>query len=858
MLELPRPPSDWAFVGRKAELELALAELDAGRSGLVIAGPPGVGRTRLAREIARAAAARGLATVWLSGDAADREHFAAFEASRSGLLVVDDAHLLAAPVARRVESAVKDGGVFLVATLASGQRGPDAIRSLWKEAIAPRIDLAPLAEPVLAELLESALAARVERGTCRLLWRACQGNLVWLRELLREGLARSVLERHGGVWRYSGPLLLGAPLRDLALEIVQSLPDAACRAFESIALAEALELPLLGTALADGTLELLERRGLVAIERDGVRSSARVAQPLCAEAVRQGMPRSRSLQVHRELGAGLLRLGLRRSGDRFRVASFLLEGDPAAGAPFFASAADEAWVRGDAVLAERFARAALHGDDAGPARHVLAEALADQNRFEDAFAEWEALGALEIDDALRARAARSHAGILAWARGRTKEACEVLERAEERVASHDLKRALAAMRASIGLADLPPDRVLAETELVLREPDLPPYVEWRSLSSHFFAANALGRFARVLEQRPRALRAVARQRATSPFAEMFVDINTFYALLFTAAFPAAEQLASERREAHAENPYVVTRGYWTYGLGQVLLWRGRMDAATALFREASTLLLAYDNGVRQTVLFDLAVARALAGAGAEAEQLLAEGEASRRAPPFMLPGHDRARACVRAARGEHSAAREILVEAGRSLLASGRALPAILALHDAIRFGAGVETARALDKAASHTDGPLLAVLADHGFALARRDAPALDDASRRLADLGALFYAAEAARAACEHHTKAGDAAAALLSRNAFERLAAQCEGAAFPPLGIGDPLTRREREVAELAARGASDREIAARLSLSVRTVNAHLRAVYGKLEVEGRGALRALLAPPGDRTRDEDGVN
>ena len=56
MLELPRPPSDWAFVGRKAEFELALAELDAGRSGLVIAGPPGAGRTRLAREITRAAA----------------------------------------------------------------------------------------------------------------------------------------------------------------------------------------------------------------------------------------------------------------------------------------------------------------------------------------------------------------------------------------------------------------------------------------------------------------------------------------------------------------------------------------------------------------------------------------------------------------------------------------------------------------------------------------------------------------------------------------------------------------------------------------------------------------------------------
>src|SRR5262245_52195096 len=128
MLELPRSPSDWAFVGRKAELEHALAELDAGRSGLVIAGPPGAGRTRLAREIAHAAEARAHPTGWLRGDAAEPERVAACEAARPRLVVVDDAHLLAAPAARRLERMVQDAGVFLVATLASGQREPAAIR----------------------------------------------------------------------------------------------------------------------------------------------------------------------------------------------------------------------------------------------------------------------------------------------------------------------------------------------------------------------------------------------------------------------------------------------------------------------------------------------------------------------------------------------------------------------------------------------------------------------------------------------------------------------------------------------------------------------------------------------------------
>jgi DNA-binding CsgD family transcriptional regulator len=62
---------------------------------------------------------------------------------------------------------------------------------------------------------------------------------------------------------------------------------------------------------------------------------------------------------------------------------------------------------------------------------------------------------------------------------------------------------------------------------------------------------------------------------------------------------------------------------------------------------------------------------------------------------------------------------------------------------------------------------------------------------------------------------------------------------------LGTGtEPLTRREREVAGLAAAGASSREIAARLVLSVRTVDNHLQNVYGKLGVTSRDELARVL--------------
>ena len=48
---------------------------------------------------------------------------------------------------------------------------------------------------------------------------------------------------------------------------------------------------------------------------------------------------------------------------------------------------------------------------------------------------------------------------------------------------------------------------------------------------------------------------------------------------------------------------------------------------------------------------------------------------------------------------------------------------------------------------------------------------------------------------------------------------------------------LTEREREVLQLAATGQSNRQIADSLNLSMRTVQAHLRNVYNKLEVNSR---------------------
>lgn len=50
-------------------------------------------------------------------------------------------------------------------------------------------------------------------------------------------------------------------------------------------------------------------------------------------------------------------------------------------------------------------------------------------------------------------------------------------------------------------------------------------------------------------------------------------------------------------------------------------------------------------------------------------------------------------------------------------------------------------------------------------------------------------------------------------------------------------EPLTEREREVLQLLAQGLSNKDIAQKLYVSVRTVEGHLANVYGKLHIKSR---------------------
>jgi ATP/maltotriose-dependent transcriptional regulator MalT len=68
---------------------------------------------------------------------------------------------------------------------------------------------------------------------------------------------------------------------------------------------------------------------------------------------------------------------------------------------------------------------------------------------------------------------------------------------------------------------------------------------------------------------------------------------------------------------------------------------------------------------------------------------------------------------------------------------------------------------------------------------------------------------------------------------------------------------LTETERQVAELAAQGSSNKEIAAQLFMGVSTVEAHLSRVYRKLGVRSRNGLGPELAKHRDGTRPDLGA-
>ncbi|MEV4542092.1 ATP-binding protein [Micromonospora echinaurantiaca] len=225
------------------------------------------------------------------------------------------------------------------------------------------------------------------------------------------------------------------------------------------------------------------------------------------------------------------------------------------------------------------------------------------------------------------------------------------------------------------------------------------------------------------------------------------------------------------------------------------LSQGDVEAAVAGVRRCRSLLTAKDTPVPLARLLPAAV-EALVAAGERDEaddlvRLVAEELCDRDVP--LLP------AALHYARG-------ILAADGDALL---------LAAEEYRRVGAGHEAVRARERAAG-----LLLHAGDE------RGTPLLRDAVRAYEALGATW-----------------DLNRALgLARRYGVGLPARHRGGRR---GYGAALSPREQQVAELAATGRTNKEIAEALVLSATTVEKHLGAVMRKLSIRSRTELARLMA-------------
>ncbi len=170
------------------------------------------------------------------------------------------------------------------------------------------------------------------------------------------------------------------------------------------------------------------------------------------------------------------------------------------------------------------------------------------------------------------------------------------------------------------------------------------------------------------------------------------------------------------------------------------------------------------------------------------------------------------------------------------------------ALAHARHWGAPTLVSRALCTLAMTTDGAdRLAALEE---AVAVLDgSPARLVRAEALADLGTALRRARRdvdarppLREALELARRCG---ATGLAKVAFDELAATGERVRrYTPIGV-ESLTPSQRRVAELAASGMTNRQIAQTLFLTVKTIESHLAAAYDNLGIRSRQQLPAALS-------------
>lgn len=859
----PRP-SIWA------KIDDALLRSD--HRGVVFVGAAGVGKTAFARAVASRQARndRKAEVRWVAATAsAAHIPFGAFSHlldiapgadsaallhsaraalcdgvdERRLLIAVDDAQHLDPLSSMLLHQLTFQSQARLVLTVRDHTPSPDAITALWEENLLARIDVAPLEGAETTTLIESVLGGPLETSSAEQLFAISGGNPLFLRHLVDAAVGSGALRASRGVWQLRGATTLPPHLTTLINQRLEKLSPDATSVMQYLAVDEPLALADLTALTSASAVEAAEAAGTAAITRRGSVDVVSPAHPIYTECIRADL----GVLTRRRLCADLV--GQLAAGDpshvsdRLRLAALSLDTDTPLAPGALIEAAWEAMRLGDLRLGEVLARGALEGagQDSLYARLPLAHSLAWQGRGAEADEVLTAVdpSTLSTDD-LVAWALPKTANQF-WMRGDSAAARTVLAEVRARVGEHAAAGALDALAATFALnaGELTDARATAG-DILARPGAGDLAVAWAAATATLAAARA-GDLEPVADLAARGL-----DTAHPGLLRFTIGLGQLTAARLDCDVAGAEALARHYLEfAGMQQP---GRAISDVLLAEALMARGSLAQAGALLFQSAAALA--DTGYSWGPLAQLLLVRTLGQRGdyAQAQLELARAEESHGLRSrIYTPELELARAWTLAAGREMPGAIEAARRAVATARESGQHGVALLAVHDALRLG-DKQIGEEADAVCGGVAGELAPLVLRYARHLAARRAAGLDEVAAEFAGHGQLLAAADAAAQAAVLHAGAGRHNPEMASRANAARWSEACANPSTPALERAltpVPLTGRERGIAVLVAEGLSNKAIADRLEVSVRTVEGHIYRACTKLGVADRAALGAAIA-------------
>ncbi|MCE5288102.1 MAG: LuxR C-terminal-related transcriptional regulator [Nocardiaceae bacterium] len=847
------------FIGRADEFRRIVELLRRGQS-VAITGQAGVGKSRLAREIARAldrhvqvqwvtatGSARGIAlgafSAWVPSDGADpvlvvQRVISALLMAETGapvVVVIDDAHLLDDTSAFVAYQLVHRNLARVLMTIRADETLPASIADLLRDRSIDRLELAPLAEEYSANLAAEVLGAPVNTPSAQRIWRLTKGNALLMIHLLDQERESGRLRRDDTCWRWDGQLSISPSLRDLIGRQMGDLRPEIADVVDLLAVAEPLPLRVLRELVNGEAVEECEQAGLVVVASDGAAVS--LAHPLYGEVRRAHAGNARLRRLRGMVVGTLPGLGNR---DVLRRAVLSLDSDLEPDPDEMLKAAEIAQWHVDGPLALRLLHVAVQHGAGWRAKVALAYQLADMGRAE-VVAVLADLESEELPEEGQIILAFIHA-VTAAILGDTRLAEQITDEASRRFPQPEARPVFSAVRAFLEMSSGEAKAVaFADVTLKSGTTGYPAAFAWLAKVA------ILGENGRVSAMNAAAeqFSATFQRSVSTASARYFVTTHHQWGLELAGCIAQAHQMVEELADS-AESRYAQLM--LDLSAARVAFAQGyAADTARRLAQALADAEPGFERRVAYTFRGILVAAAAISGDCETAARVLKVTEASRHpVTAFFDPQVFLARAWLLACEGAVTPAVEE-ARAGAAFAARrGQFAQEVVCLQVATRLGDTSAGAR-LAELAKTVEGPRVHAAAIHAQALRSKDFAGLIKASDQYADMGDMLSAVDAAAQASTLAWSKGLTGSALTASARARELAkplGPIHTPAFTAMSVPPVLTGREREVAMLVAQGLSNREIADRLVMSVRTVEGHVLRASNKCGVRDRSDLGQIM--------------